>query len=301
MLKIGIIAEYNPFHNGHIYLINKIKERYPNSKIIVALSSNFTQRGEIACAPFAKRKKICMKYGVDKVVKLDFETSTQAAHFFAKGSIDMLDKQKIDILFFGTSDSDEIKKYISAARLLDENLDLYNKNVKLLLKQGKSFILSCYESLKLFLKEEEIPQDILGFEYTKYILKNKPHIKLDCIKRSISHHSGETSSIYASGTKLREMIKNNEDISNFSPLKIKRVKRIEDTYKKFQRIIRHWSPQRIAKIKLVSEGMENLFKKNIEALSYDEFIDSCTSKRYTKSRIKRTYLYVLKKWFAKKN
>ncbi|WP_429980775.1 nucleotidyltransferase family protein, partial [Mycoplasmopsis bovis] len=105
MLKIGVIAEFNPFHNGHIYLLNKIKEKYPNSKIIVALSSNYTQRGEIACASFAQRKKICKKYGVNKVIKLDFETSTQAAHIFAKGSIETLNKAGIDILFFGTSDS----------------------------------------------------------------------------------------------------------------------------------------------------------------------------------------------------
>lgn len=299
MLKIGVIAEFNPFHNGHIYLLNKIKEKYPNSKIIVVLSSNYTQRGEIACASFAQRKKICKKYGVNKVIKLDFETSTQAAHIFAKGSIETLNKAGIDILFFGTSDSNNINKYIKAARLIKENESIYNQNVKKILKSGRSFIFACYESLKLFLKEEEIPKDILGFEYTKYIINNNLNIKLDCIQRSVAHGTDQVNSFYASGTKLREMIKNGEDISKYSTLVIKKVKRIEDTYSKFQKIVRKFPANKLANIKLVSEGMENLFKKNIEAKTYQEFIDLCTSKRYTKSRIQRVYLYILKKRFKK--
>ncbi|WP_330463229.1 nucleotidyltransferase [Metamycoplasma gateae] len=299
MLRIGLIAEFNPFHNGHIFLLKKIKEIYPDSKIIVALSSNYTQRGEIACSSFSTRKKICKKYGVDKVIKLDFETSTQAAHVFAKGAIDKLNKNKIDVLFFGTSDTNDINKYIKASKLIKGNKEQYDKNVKKILKTGKSFIFACYESLKLFLDEKEIPEDILGFEYTKYVINNNINIKLNCIKRSISHHSQDISDEYASGTKLREMIKNNEDISKFSPLKIKKVKRIEDTYKKFKKIIVKTNANKLSKIKLMSEGMENLFKKNIQANSYDEFINLCTSKRYTSSRIKRVYLYVLKKKIKK--
>ncbi|WP_173402251.1 nucleotidyltransferase [Metamycoplasma canadense] len=299
MLKIGLIAEFNPFHNGHIFLLNKIKEKYPNSKIIVALSSNYTQRGEIALVPFTKRKKICKKFGVNKVIKLDFETSTQAAHIFAKGSIEKLKKLKIDLLFFGTTDTDDINKYINATKTISKNIDLYNQKVKYFLKQGRSFIYSCYEALKDFISEENIPQDILGFEYTKYIINNNLNIKLDCIKRSIAHSNTETNGVYASGTKLRSMIKENKDISLFSPLKIKKFKKIENTYLKFKKIVKKMSTTKLSKIALMSEGMENLFKKNIEAKSYDEFIQLCTSKRYTSSRIKRVYLYVLKKKYKK--
>lgn len=300
MKKIGLIAEFNPFHNGHIYLINQIKKKYPDAKLIVALSSNYTQRGEIACASFQKRKRICKKYGVDQVIKLDFQTSTQAAHIFAKNAIKKLIKKKIDLLVFGASDSDDINKYLNAAKKLKKNQAIYDQNVKKILKTGRSFIFACYESLKLSLKEEEIPQDILGFEYTKFIINNTLEIKLDCIKRTVSHASNEVSLVYASGTKLREMIKNNQDISLYSPMSITKIKRIEDTYKKFQKIVKKIDAKKLANIMLVSEGMENLFKKNIAANSYDEFIELCTSKRYSASRIKRVYLYVLKKVYKKR-
>ncbi|AZZ65808.1 nucleotidyltransferase [Metamycoplasma phocicerebrale] len=293
-MKIGLIAEFNPFHNGHIYLIKKIKEIYPKSKLIVALSSNYTQRGEIACQTFSQRKKIAKQYGVDKVLKLSFETSTQAAHIFAKGSIDVLNKYGINVLVFGASDTENINKYINAAKALKENYDFYNKKAKEIMKTGRSFIFSCYEALKHIIKEEEIPQDVLGFEYTKYIVNNNLNIKLNCIKRTVSHSSDEIESIYASGTQLRKMIKERKDISKYSPIKLKKVKRIENTYKKFQKIVTKKTTKDLSNIQLVSEGMENLFKKNISAKNYDEFISACTSKRYTNSRIKRVYLYVLK-------
>lgn len=82
-MKIGIIAEFNPFHNGHIYLINKIKEIFKDLEIIVALSAIMFNGGEIACLPL-KLENIALEYGATKVVELDFFASTQAAHIFAK-------------------------------------------------------------------------------------------------------------------------------------------------------------------------------------------------------------------------
>ncbi|WP_111518125.1 nucleotidyltransferase [Metamycoplasma auris] len=295
MKKIGLIAEFNPFHNGHIYLLNKIREKYPQSKIIVALSSNYTQRGEIAVASFAKRKAICKKYGVNQVLKLDFKTSTQAATVFASNAIKLLSKHHIDLLFFGVSDTNDISKYINAAKIIKSNKTTYDENIKRILKSGKSYVAASFESLRMLISDENIPEDILGFEYTKYIIDNNLDIELDCIKRTIAHASDESNFIYASGTNLRKMLKEKQDISLYSPMKIKRIKRIEDTYPKFQKIVKKTDASKLAKITLMSEGMENLFKKNINKESYDEFIAACTSKRYTASRIKRVYLYVLKK------
>ncbi|ENY68876.1 Hypothetical protein, DUF795 family [Metamycoplasma auris 15026] len=297
MKKIGLIAEFNPFHNGHIHLLDQIKKKYPSSKIIVALSSNYTQRGEIAVASFGKRKKIAKKYGANKVYKLDFKTSTQAATIFASNAIKLLAKKNIDVLFFGVSDTNDINKYIKAAKIIKQNKDIYNQNIKKILKEGKSYVAASFLALKTLMDEKDIPQDILGFEYTKYIIDNNLKIKLDCIKRSVPHGAQENNSIYASGTQLRAMIKEKKDISLYSPLQIKNPKKIEDTYPKFQKIVKKFDAKKLAKIMLMSEGMENLFKKNIDAKSYDEFVSACTSKRYTSSRIKRVYLYVLKKIF----
>ena len=101
-VRIGIVAEYNPFHNGHIYQINEIKKRWPNSTIVVVMSGRFVQRGEIAIAPFEKRKEIALQNGVDELYELPFFYATQAAHIFAYGAIMELHKHNIDILVFGS-------------------------------------------------------------------------------------------------------------------------------------------------------------------------------------------------------
>ena len=90
MLKIGLIAEFNPFHNGHKYLINQIKKQFKDCFLVVALSDDYNQRGEITIANFKERKLAALSNGVDKVIKLDLLSSTQAAHVFAKGAIDLL-------------------------------------------------------------------------------------------------------------------------------------------------------------------------------------------------------------------
>ncbi|AZG68970.1 nucleotidyltransferase [Mycoplasma struthionis] len=295
-MRVGLIAEFNPFHNGHIYLINKIKELYPGCEIIVALSCDYVQRGELACVSFEKRKQIALEYGVSEVYELDFLTSTQAAHIFAEGSIKLLNTKKIDALVFGVSDTDDINKYIYAANAIKNNLETYNQNLKKVLKQGKSFISAAYESLGLLIGEENIPQDILGLEYTKYIVFNNLNIKLNCVKRTASHGSLEVNNQYASATKIRQMIENGEDVSMYTPMKIEYpFLKIEDKYPEFQEIVRSLDNTELAKIKLMSEGMENLFKKHIEAKNYNDFVEACTSKRYSHSRIKRVMLYTLLK------
>ena len=87
MKKVGIICEYNPFHNGHKYHIEKIKEMYPDSLIILVMSSSFTQRGDISILNKWEKTEIALNHNVDLVVELPFEFSTQGADIFAKGAI----------------------------------------------------------------------------------------------------------------------------------------------------------------------------------------------------------------------
>ena len=106
MKKIGIIAEYNPFHNGHLYQINKIKEIFPDSLIIVILSGNFTQKGDISIINKWKKAEIALNNNVDLVIELPFCFSTEGADIFAKGSISLLKELKIDTLVFGSELND---------------------------------------------------------------------------------------------------------------------------------------------------------------------------------------------------
>ena len=106
MKSIGIVCEYNPFHNGHLYQINKIKEKYPDYAIVVVMSGHFTQRGDISIIDKWKRCKTALINGVDLVVELPFVYATQAADIFARGAISILDKLKVDYLVFGSESGD---------------------------------------------------------------------------------------------------------------------------------------------------------------------------------------------------
>ena len=89
MKIIGIIAEYNPFHLGHLYQIKKVKEKYPDSIVIVVISSSFTQRGDISLLNKWDKTKIALDNGIDLVIELPFEYATKSSEIFAKGAIEI--------------------------------------------------------------------------------------------------------------------------------------------------------------------------------------------------------------------
>ena len=295
ILRIGIIAEYNPFHNGHIYQINEIKKRWPQSQIIVILSGKYVQRGELAIAPFEVRKNIALQNNVDAVYELPFEFATQAAHVFAQGAIKELSKHNIDYLVFG-SETNDIDNFYLVAKTIKDNNDLYYQKIKKVMKTGISFPKANQIVLEeLIGKSFTLPNDILGLEYVKAILNNNYPIKAFCIKRTNDFHSMIPSNNIASATYIRKLIfDNNLEYKQFTPMIFDKVPdRIENYYFNFQDIVKNTPNEELKKIKLISEGMENLFKKHIDAPSYDEFVNRVNSKRYTSSRIKRTMLYVL--------
>lgn len=295
MLKIGLIAEFNPFHNGHKYLINQIKKQFKDCFLVVALSDDYNQRGEITIANFNERKLAALSNGVDKVIKLDLLSSTQAAHVFAKGAIDLLLKENIDILCFGVSDENaDINTYITSAQQIKDNKIKYDQILKEYLNKGFSYAYSSLESLKKISNSKYIPKDILGFEYTKYIINNNLSIKPFCFKRTIDSAVKNSDGIYATGSYIRKLINKGLDYSKYTNMVIREpIKKIEDLYSKFQQIVFSSSQFELSQILLMDEGMENLFKKNIYADSYERFVNLCVSKRYTKSRIKRVILYTI--------
>ena len=102
MKIIGIVTEYNPFHNGHMYQIEKIKEMYPNSILIIAMSGNYTQRGEISVINKWNKAKIAVNNGIDIVLEIPFIFSNQSADTFSYAALKMLSEFKIDTLVFGS-------------------------------------------------------------------------------------------------------------------------------------------------------------------------------------------------------
>ncbi|WKX02737.1 nucleotidyltransferase [Candidatus Mycoplasma mahonii] len=293
-MSIGIIAEYNPFHNGHIHQLKEAKRRWPNDKITIIMSGKYVQRGELAIASFSDRMEMALKHGADKVVELPFEYATQAAHIFAYGAVMIASELKIDKLFFG-SESNDPKRLMTIAKAIKDNEEKYNVILKQFLKMGYSFPKAAAQSLtKLIGNPISLPNDILGLEYCKVIVNNDLPITPHTIKRTVDFHSDVPNMEFASASYIRKQIFMGRDISKYTPVKFKKIpERIEDHYKKFQKIILETPAKKLAKNKMISEGMENLFKKHIDARTFDDFIDRTNSRRYTSSRIKRVMLYVL--------
>ena len=124
---IGVIAEYNPFHNGHLYQINKIKEMFPNSTIVAIITGYFSQRGDSSLINKWDKCEIAIKNGVDLVVELPFKYSVQSADTFAYAAIKLLNELKINYLVFG-SESDNIDYIKDIVNIEDDKK--YQEKVK---------------------------------------------------------------------------------------------------------------------------------------------------------------------------
>ena len=216
MKAIGIIAEYNPFHNGHLYHIQKIKEKYPNHIIIAVMSGNFVQRGDVAVIDKWKRCEIALKNGVDLVIELPYPFATQSADFFAYGAITILETLKVEKVIFG-SESNNVQSLEIIAKTQLENKD-FDQLVKIYSKLGKNYptAVSCaIEDLTNI--KVETPNDLLGISYIKTILQNNYKIKYETIKRIGSYHEKKLTSTFTSSTSIREALKSKANIDKYVP------------------------------------------------------------------------------------
>ena len=162
---VGIICEYNPFHNGHLYHINKIKEMFTDPLIVLVMSSHYTQRGDLSILNKWDKTEIALNNGVDLVIELPFEFSTQSSDIFAKGAIEILKALKAEYLVFG-SESNDIVKLNNLASI--QNTVEYNYEVSKLMKKGISFPSASSKALHhLHGEEVDTPNDILGLSYIK--------------------------------------------------------------------------------------------------------------------------------------
>ena len=218
-MAVGIICEYNPFHNGHIYHLNKVKELAKDEPIILVMSGNFTQRGIPSILEKYDKAKIALDYGVDLVIELPFTYSTQSSDFFAKGSLAILNKLKCNKLIFG-SECDSVEDLISLA-----NIQLNNKEYQTLVKEemdkGLNFPTAMSNALKtLGGTTVSSPNDLLGLSYIKEIISNKYDIEPITIKRTNEYNSKVLEENISSATSIREALKNNIDVTNVLPKEV---------------------------------------------------------------------------------
>ena len=199
-MAVGVIAEYNPFHNGHMYHLKKIKEMFPNEEIVAVISSSFTQRGEPSIINKWDKTDICLKAGIDLVIELPYVFSTESADYFSYGALTILEKLGVDKFVFGSETND---------------IDIFKK---IYLKFGNNYP----TALSLALKDLDgevltLPNDLLGISYVKIIKENHYKIKPFCIKRTSDYNSLSIDNNISSATAIRKALEENKDVSSLVP------------------------------------------------------------------------------------
>ncbi len=292
---IGIIAEYNPFHNGHLYQLHKVRKENKNTKIVVCMSSSFVQRGEPAVIDKWSRAKFAVEHGADLVLELPALFSTQNGEIFAKGGVGILGSF-IDALSFGAEDDINVLSEINEK--IKNNLD--NDAVKSYLNSGYSLPVAKEMAMDFLTDEEKnilrTPNNILAMSYLN--ARDEMGFTFDLMshsRKNVGYHESYNGN-FASATYLRQVIK--EDVStakNFVPASVYNVLNtskcnlLENYFEIFKYKLIKESDE-LKKVTDYEHGMENRFLNYIDAESFEDFINLCSTKRYSKARIRRAAL-----------
>ncbi|QQK07815.1 nucleotidyltransferase [Miniphocaeibacter halophilus] len=309
MKTIAIISEYNPLHTGHLYQIAKIKEKFPQSRILAIMSGNFVQRGEPAIFEKFLRTKYAIENGIDLVVQLPTIYSLQSAENFALGGVKIIKAINcIDYISFGV-ESENISELYEIAKTQVNKAKELSLLIERFMLTGKSYAAS-YKDATISLLDYKVDENIflsnniLALEYIKSILKLNLNIELLPVLRQGNNYLEEnlTDSNFNSATSIRNnILKGNiDEVLNFIPYLAKsdlknyhRFTSLEDYFEllKYNILI---TKKDFYNITGYEEGLDNLFFKNIiKSKNMNEFIDYSISKRYKKGRIQRFILNYL--------
>lgn len=292
---VGIVAEYNPFHNGHLYQINKIREKYKDATIIVVCSSSFTQRGDTSILNKFDKAKVALNNGVNLVVELPYVYSTQSSDIFASAAIKILNYLKVDTICFGTERDSigDIKK--CAITQLDE--PKYNEIVREELELGVNYPTALNKALKKLIDIEITePNDLLALSYVKEIIKNQYNIEIFNIKRTNDFHDIDSNEMIVSASNIRNKLINNIDIKDKVPNDVYKIlKNIKFNNKYFEFLkYKINSESDLEKYLDVDEGLSTRIRNSIDkSNSLDELIQNIKTKRYTYNKISRMLNHIL--------
>lgn len=296
MKIIGIIAEYNPFHLGHLYQINKIKEMYPESIIIAIISTHFTERGDISILNKWDKTKICLDYNIDLVVELPTLYATQSSDIFASSALKILNHFKIDTLIFG-SETDNIDTLYQLADTQLNNKE-YNELVQVYLNEGVNYPTAMSKALhKLTNVTIDKPNDLLGLSYVKEIIKNNYKITPISIKRSNDYHGENIESNIISANLIRKLLQENHDITPYIPNNIQKHLYKNISINNAFGLLKYKivnETDNLDKYLTVDEGIENRIIKYInKSNNWQELVMNIKTKRYIYNKINRMLLHIL--------
>lgn len=332
MSTIGIIAEFNPFHNGHFYLINECKKQTGADKCIVIMSGDFVQRGVPSITDKFSRARMALSCGADLCIELPVYYSTGSAEFFAKGAVSILDKLgTVDYLCFG-SECGDIDAMSSIASILNDEPDVYKKALLSELKKGSSFACSREKAIVDAIKSGSLgsdssskekaltaskvkdiisaPNNILAVEYIKALMDIGSDIRPFTIKRIGDGYNCDVLSNVPSATAIRNVLNNNDcpkedlikTLNNSVPSAVLNILSSEETC-----FVHNNDVSELLHYKLIQNAV-NGYEEYLDVTSdisnkiirnldkYNDFDDFCMklkSKDITYSRISRVLTHIL--------
>lgn len=315
MKKIGIVVEYNPFHNGHLYQIQKIKEKFGKDCFIsVVMSGDFVQRGEVSFLNKWEKTKIALENEVDLVVELPVYYAIQNAEIFSKMAVKILDYLGMEIQVFG-AENEEIETYTEIINL--QKSEEYNKKIQEKIKLGNNYVSAQRKILEEYgYRDFMKSNNILGLEYVRAILQNKLNIKPYIIKRESSEYNEEKvedeREHFVSASFIRKIFDSKDEkkwieLKNFIPKNIHKFlinkmynKNIEykNIKNEFLKLVKYRmvidDKKKILEIFDMTEQLySRIFNAILNSTNYETFLKKIKAKNISIKRIDRILLNIL--------
>ena len=295
-MRVGIVVEYNPFHNGHIYQINEIKKIYKDASIVVVMSSSITMRGELSVLNKWQKTLVALDNGVDLVIEIP-SVFCQSADTFAYNAIKLLNEVKIDVLVFG-SESENIDELIKIAKIQMNNKK-FDALVKSYMNKGLNYPTSLSNAIyELTHLKVDKPNDILAVSYIKSILEINSKIIIKPIKRTTDYNDILSNETIISATNIRNKYLNNVDFKNSVPnLTYKFMSENKFNFDLMFKLIKYnilANKDNLNTFHLVDDSISSrIYKSALISNNMEELISNIKTKRYTYNRINRTLLFIL--------
>ncbi len=309
MRTVGLITEYNPFHNGHLHHLQESLRVADADASVAVMSGHFLQRGEPALIDKWARAEMALAAGVDLVLELPFSFACNSAPYFARGAVQSLNGLGVvDTLCFG-SEAGELEPLQAAARLLLEHADEIDAGTRQLLRSGVSYPAARAEVLSARAPEVSAalvssPNNILGIEYLKALLETSSPIEaFTILRRGAGYHSTDVTSPIASATGIRKRLGEGGTVGEFVPDACRHILSqaldrgcsldYDRLFSSLQAFLLQ-EKETLSGIYQVEDGLaQRLVDAAMTAASYADLTDAIKSRQWTLTRIQRILSYVL--------
>lgn len=290
MNVVGVVAEFNPFHNGHKYQVETIKKRFKADILIAVISNNLVQRADISVLNTQDKVNIALSMGYDIVVEIPPQISIQNAEIYCSYSVRLLEKMNCNIQVFG-AETDKFDLLESIIEKLNDN------DIKRYMSMGYSYNKSCSMSLeKSNLSQYYTSNNILAIEYIRAKNKYKLNISQKIIKRIASgYNEDRIENNISSASNIRNLIKNNKYYLNLVPYNINNIIYILNKEDKIFDLFKYiFLRENNDDIYDMSLEIRNFILNRVRKVNnYSDFLNSIKSRNISLNRIKRIMLNVI--------